>query len=696
MSDQAKNETFTNRLINETSPYLLQHAHNPVDWYPWSTEAFERARAENKPVLLSVGYAACHWCHVMERESFENDAIAKLMNDNFVNIKVDREERPDVDSIYMTAVQLMTGHGGWPMTVFLTPDQIPFYGGTYYPPEDRHGMPGFPRILISIAEAYHTRGDEIAQNAGSLLAEINRVNSVSVSAEGALDEAVLERCTNQLMRVLDPAHGGFGSKPKFPPSMSLEFLLRQYKRTGDSAVLAAVDLTLEKMAHGGIYDQLGGGFHRYSVDERWLVPHFEKMLYDNALLSKLYVDAWVATKKPLYRRIAEETLDYVRRDMTNENGGFYSTEDADSEGVEGKFFVWTTDEVEALLGKEDAELFCRYFDITPLGNFEESNILHIDVEVDALVRLLRVTPEKLREVIERGRNVLFETREKRVRPGLDDKILTSWNALMLKSFAEAGSALSSPAYIDIARRNAEFLLNSLSHRTEGALRLLRTHKNGKSRLNGYLEDYAYLADAFLSLYAATFEIRWFDDAVALVKSMIDNFWDDAKGAFYFTSGDHESLITRTVDVYDNATPSGNSVAAEVLLKLSLLTGKKEYRSKAERILTGLKDFAVRSPNGFGRFLCAMDLAIGPAIEIAVIGDPQLENVRAFLETINGTYLPNKVIAQGTPPEIAEKGSIELLNHRSSIDGKPSVYVCRNFVCDAPVTDPSRLEGLLLS
>lgn len=696
MSDQPQNQAFTNRLINETSPYLLQHAHNPVDWYPWSTEAFERARAENKPVLLSVGYAACHWCHVMERESFENDAIAKLMNDNFVNIKVDREERPDVDSIYMTAVQLMTGHGGWPMTVFLTPDQIPFYGGTYYPPEDRHGMPGFPRILISIAEAYHTRGAEIAENAESLLAEINRVNSVSASAKGALDEGILERCTNQLMRVLDPAHGGFGSKPKFPPSMALEFLLRQFKRTGDSAVLAAVELTLEKMAHGGIYDQLGGGFHRYSVDERWLVPHFEKMLYDNALLAKLYVDAWVATKKPLYRRIAEETLEYVRRDMTNENGGFYSTEDADSEGEEGKFFVWTPDEVEALLGKEDAELFCRYFDITPLGNFEESNILHIDVEGDALGRLLRVAPEKLAEVIERGRKVLFETREKRVRPGLDDKILTSWNALMLKSFAEAGSAFSSPAYVDIARRNAEFLLNSLSNRTQGALRLLRTHKNGKSRLNGYLEDYAYLADAFLSLYAATFEIRWFDEAAALVSSMIDNFWDEEKGAFYFTSGDHESLITRTVDVYDNATPSGNSVAADVLLKLALFTGKNEYRSKAERILTGLKDFAVRSPNGFGRLLCAMDLAIGPALEIAIIGDPQSATVKAFVETINGRYLPNKVVAQGTPPEIAEKESIELLSQRSSIDGKPAVYVCRNFVCDAPVTEPSRLEASLLA
>ena len=693
MSDQAKSETFTNRLINETSPYLLQHAHNPVDWYPWSEEAFERARAENRPVLLSVGYAACHWCHVMEHESFENEAIAKLMNDNFVNIKVDREERPDVDSIYMTAVQLMTGHGGWPMTVFLTPDQIPFYGGTYYPPQDRHGMPGFPRILISIAEAYHTRREEIAENAESLLREINRVNSVS-EGQGGLDADVLARCATQLMRVLDPAQGGFGSKPKFPPSMALEFLLRQFKRTGDSALLAAVELTLEKMAHGGIYDQLGGGFHRYSVDERWLVPHFEKMLYDNALLSKLYVDAWLVTGKPLYKRIAQETLGYVSRDMTSKTGGFYSTEDADSEGEEGKFFVWTPDEIESLLGKEDAELFCRYFDVSPLGNFEDRNILHVDVEVDALARLLRVSPERLSDVIERGRRTLFEAREKRVRPGLDDKILTAWNALMLKSFAEAGRAFSDPALIDIGRRNAEFIMSSMSNRSESGLRLLRTHKDGRSRLNGYLEDYSYLADALLSLYEATFEIRWFDAAVALVDSMIENFWDDAQGAFYFTSTDHESLIARTVDVYDNATPSGNSVAADVLLKLFLFTGKNRYREHAERILSGIKDFAVRSPNGFGRLLCAMDLAVGPALEVAIIGETKSSSVNAFFETINRSYLPNKVVALGTPPDIPEKGSIELLNHRTLVDGKPAAYVCRSFVCQEPVTEPSKLEALM--
>ncbi len=517
--------SHTNKLINETSPYLLQHAHNPVDWYPWGDEAFDRAKAEDKPVLLSIGYSACHWCHVMERESFENEAIARLMNENFINIKVDREERPDLDSIYMTAVQLMTGQGGWPMTVFLTPEQIPFYGGTYYPPEDGHGMPGFPRILISLAEAYRSRRDEISENAVSLLRELDRLGDVRGSV-GALTVESLEVASRQLVRGLDPTHGGFGSKPKFPPAMSLDFLLRHYRRTGDASILEAVELTLEKMACGGIYDQLGGGFHRYSVDERWLVPHFEKMLYDNALLARIYTDAWLATGKELYKRIATETLDYVRLEMTDPDGGFYSTQDADSEGVEGKFFVWTSAEVEALLGPDDAPIFCRYFDISPYGNFEGHNILHVDLEPGVVAKLFNVTPERVTEAIERGRPILFEEREKRVKPGRDEKMLTAWNALMLKSFAEAARAFGRDDYAEVATKNAEFLMRVMSQRSEdGALRLLRTHKDGESRLNGYLEDYAYLADALLSLYEATFDVRWFNDARALVESMIVNFWD---------------------------------------------------------------------------------------------------------------------------------------------------------------------------
>ena len=680
--------SYTNRLINETSPYLLQHAHNPVDWYPWGDEAFERARTEDKPVLLSIGYSACHWCHVMERESFENEAIANLMNENFINIKVDREERPDLDSIYMTAVQLMTGHGGWPMTVFLTPEQIPFYGGTYYPPEDRHGMPGFPRILISLAEAYRARRDEISENAVSLLRELDRLGDVR-GGVGDLTVESLDAATKQLMRGLDHVHGGFGSKPKFPPAMSLDLLLRQNHRSENAPILAAVELTLEKMAKGGIYDQLGGGFHRYSVDERWLVPHFEKMLYDNALLTRIYIDAWLVTGKELYRKVALETLDYVRREMTDESGGFYSTQDADSEGEEGKFFVWTTEEVEALLGPEDAPIFSRYFDISSIGNFEGHNILHVDLEPEVVAKLFNVTPEKLADVLERGRRILFEEREKRVKPARDEKMLTAWNALMLRSFADAARAFGSDEYAVVATRNAEFLMRVMSYRTEnGALRLMRTHKDGKTRLNGYLEDYAYLADALLSLYEATADIRWFKDARALVDSMIDNFWDKEHGTFYFTSDDHEALITRTKDVYDNATPSGNSVAADVLLRLSLFTGDSEYRKKAETVIGAVKELAVRSPNGFGRLLSAMDLAIGPSLEIAIIGEQGSSEVKKMLNVINGTYQPNKVVAFGPAT------SIELLAHRELVDGKPAAYVCRGFVCDAPVTDPEALRAAL--
>ncbi|MBO0725272.1 MAG: thioredoxin domain-containing protein, partial [Blastocatellia bacterium] len=431
---------YTNRLIHESSPYLSHHSHNPVDWYPWGEEAFARARREDKPILLSIGYAACHWCHVQLSESFENEAIAQLMNDNFINIKVDREERPDLDAIYMNAVQMMTGSGGWPMTVFLTPDGKPFYGGTYFPPVDRYGMPGFPRVLISVAEAYRAQREEIENSAEGMLGELKRLDRVVApkgKQEGELSYEVADHAATQLARTLDPVHGGFGSKPKFPPSMTLEFLLRHYHRTKDAGALKAVELTLNKMARGGMYDQLGGGFHRYSVDEKWLVPHFEKMLYDNALLSGVYTNAFLATGNEFYKRIAVETLDYVAREMTDRGGGFYSTQDADSEGEEGKFFVWTPEEVAALIGEEDARLFDRYFDVSEVGNFEGHNILHIDEDMDAIARLMKVSRERLAEVVERGRRILFEAREKRVKPFRDEKILTAWNGLMMRSFAEA-------------------------------------------------------------------------------------------------------------------------------------------------------------------------------------------------------------------------------------------------------------------
>lgn len=680
---------FTNRLIHETSPYLLQHAHNPVDWHAWNDQALELAQREDKPILLSIGYSACHWCHVMAHESFESEPIAKLMNDNFINIKVDREERPDLDAIYMNAVMMMNGHGGWPMTVFLTPDGVPFYGGTYYPPVDRGGMPGFPRILISIAEAYQAKRDEIAESAESLLSELKRLETVK-PAEGELSHEITDQAANRLLRMLDPAQGGFGRAPKFPPSMTLSFLLRQYARTKDAAALEAVELTLQKMANGGMYDQLGGGFHRYSVDEKWLVPHFEKMLYDNALLARIYLDAFLATGNAFYKRIATETLDYVRREMLDASGGFYSSQDADSEGEEGKFFVWSLAEIEALLGEKDAKLFCRYFDVTEYGNFEGHNILHVDVEAENIARLMRVSVEELNAAIARGKQILFEARETRIKPFRDEKMLTAWNGLMLRSFAEAARALDRADYLEVATNNANFLLREMKRNG----RLLRTHKDGESKLNGYLEDYAYLADGLLALYEATFDLRWFDESRALVETMIEQFADEAEGGFFFTSADHEKLIARTKDWYDNAVPGGNSVAAQLLLRFALLTGEESYRQKAERILKLLKQAMVSSPTAFGHLLCALDFSLSSPHEIAIVGSPDAADTRQLVNSVFDRYLPNKVVALADPTDKRAANTIKLLEGRTQIEGKATAYVCRNFYCEAPVTDKSRLEEQL--
>ncbi|HEU0174174.1 MAG TPA: thioredoxin domain-containing protein [Blastocatellia bacterium] len=680
---------FTNRLINETSPYLLQHAHNPVDWYGWEDEAFERARREDKPILLSIGYRACHWCHVMEDESFENEAIAQLMNDNFINIKVDREERPDLDAIYMNAVQLMTGSGGWPMTVFLTPEGKPFYGGTYFPPVDRYGMPGFPRVLISVAEAYRAQRNEIENSAEGMLSELKRLDrSVAPKgeSEGELSYEVADHAATHLARMLDPVYGGFGNKPKFPPSMALEFLLRHYHRTKDAGALKAVELTLNKMARGGIYDQLGGGFHRYSVDEKWLVPHFEKMLYDNALLSRIYTDAYLATGNEFYKRIAVETLDYVAREMTDKGGGFYSTQDADSEGEEGKFFVWTPEEVTALLGEEDARLFNRYFDVSEAPNFESHSILHVDEDIDKIARLMGVSRERLAETIERGRPILFDAREKRVKPYRDEKILTAWNGLMMRSFAEASRAFDREDYLKIAIRNADFLLTSLRRDR----RLLRTSKDGESKLNGYLEDYAYVIDGLLALYESSFDPRWFEEARGLAETMIEQFWDAEAGGFFFTGADHERLITRTKDFYDNAIPSGNSVAASALMRLSLLTGEDRYRRMAETILRLMKPAMTSAPSAFGRLLSALDLFLASPYEVAIIGSPDDEETRAMVNIVFKRYLPNKVVAFAPEADSKASRTIKLLEGRGRINGKATAYVCRNFYCEAPQT---RADGL---
>jgi hypothetical protein len=682
--------TFTNRLIEETSPYLLQHAHNPVEWYPWGEEALEKAKAEDKPVLLSIGYAACHWCHVMEKESFENEQIARLMNENFVCIKVDREERPDIDAIYMNAVQMMTGRGGWPLTLFLTPGLKPFYGGTYFPPFDLRGMTGFARVVVAMADLYRHRREDVISSADSIIAELQQVNSFRQSDE-MLTTETLNQAFSSLLSMFDSAEGGFGRAPKFPPSMSLMFLLRHHHRTNSPDALLMVERTLQKMAAGGMYDHLGGGFARYSTDTRWLVPHFEKMLYDNALLARIYLYAYQATKNPLYRRVAEETLEYIIRDMTSREGGFYSSEDADSEGVEGKFYVWTKDEVIALLGEQDGEVFSRYYDITESGNFEHGqSILNAPQTVEEFSERENISANDLGRIIESGRKKLFYAREERVRPGLDDKILAAWNGLMLTAFAEAANILGRDDYREVSRRNADFLLSRLVK--EG--RVLRTYKDGRAKLNGYVEDYAYLIEGLIATYEATFELKYFEKARALADTLIDQFWDEREGGFYFTSSDHEELIVRSKDYFDNAIPSGNSTAALSLLKLWTLTGESRYQRCCAAILRTMRQAMARYPNGLGYLLCAMDSYLSEGREIAIIGEPASHEVRSFVEEIYSRYLPNKVVAAAAPDDRLSNERIKLLEGRTLVGGNPAAYVCRNYSCLLPATSVSDLAERL--
>ncbi len=680
----------TNRLINETSPYLLQHAHNPVDWYPWGPEALETAVGEDKPILLSIGYSACHWCHVMEHESFEDEEIARLMNENFICIKVDREERPDLDTIYMNAVQMMTGGGGWPMTMFLTPELKPFYGGTYFPPTDRQGMPGFPRILMGVSDAYKTKRGEITQSANAITAELKKAGSFRASSD-LLTADLLTQAYVTMSKSFDRVNGGFGNAPKFPPSMSLMFLLRYHKRTGSVDALEMVETTLQKMASGGMYDHLGGGFARYSVDAHWLVPHFEKMLYDNALLSRIYLYAYQATGKPEYRRVAEETFEYVIRDLTDSSGGFYSSEDADSEGEEGKFYVWTRDQILTLLGEEEGEIFCRYFDVTEGGNFEHGkSILNTPRSIEAVAGENSIEPQELKRIISAGKKRLFYERETRVRPGRDDKMLAAWNGLMLTAFAEAANILGRDDYREVARRNGDFLLNNLMK--EG--RMLRTYKDDQAKLNGYLEDYAFVIEGLLALYEATFDLKYFETARGLADTLIGQFWDDSEGGFFFTSSDHEALITRTKDYFDNAIPSGNSVAALALQRLGLLVSEGEYQRKSASVLRIMRDTMARYSSGFGYLLCALDFYLSEPKEIALVGDADSHEVRAFIEEIYSRYIPNKVLALRGPEETDAARSIHLLADRSEVEGKATAYVCRNYTCLAPATSREELAARL--
>ncbi|MBP9110859.1 MAG: thioredoxin domain-containing protein [Pyrinomonadaceae bacterium] len=660
---------FTNRLIDETSPYLLQHAHNPVDWYPWGDEAFERAKAEDKPVLVSIGYSACHWCHVMEHESFEDEATAVIMNEHFINIKVDMEERPDVDQIYMNFVQLTTGRGGWPMNVFMTPDKKPFFGGTYFPPSSRYGMPSWQQVLASLSVAFREKRDDLETSANHIIGEMRRLSSVEA---GALSTDLLDAAFGSYMKTFDTANGGFGGAPKFPAAMSLEFLLRYHKRTGEDRALAVVTHTLDKMANGGIYDQLGGGFHRYAVDAIWLVPHFEKMLYDNAQLIRVYLHAYQVTGNEFYKRIAIETLEYIRREMLDESGGFYSTQDADSEGEEGKFFVWTPEEIAEILGEDEAAEFCAFYDVTASGNFEGANILNVKNSV-------AIAPGS------DSRARLFAEREKRIKPGRDEKVLTAWNGLMLAAFADAAAVLGNEEYLQVAKRNAVFIRTELQK--DG--RLLRTWKEGSAKLNGYVEDYANVADGLIVLYQVSGDVNYLVEARRLADLMITEFWDEENGGFFFTSNDHEELIVRNKDFYDNATPSGNSVAADVLLRLAKLTGEDKYERFAMTTLRLAATQLRRHPQGFGRTLSALEFHLGVTREIALLGQRESSLASDVLQR----YLPDAVIAISS--DVKEDSQVvSFLAERSQIDGKPTAYVCRDYVCERPVTTTEGLAALL--
>jgi uncharacterized protein len=679
-----------NRLATETSPYLLQHAHNPVDWYPWGTDAFDHARREDKPILLSVGYSACHWCHVMERESFENDEIAALMNRLFVSIKVDREERPDVDQIYMQAVQSMTGRGGWPMTVFMTPDGVPFYGGTYFPPVDRHGMPAFPRLLQSIADAYHGRRGEVLEAGRQLVETMGQSERLSRSAS-LLSRDVVTRAYLGLAGEFDERDGGLGQAPKFPQPMTWEAILRVWKRTGDARALEMLRRTLTRMARGGIYDQLGGGFHRYSVDAQWLVPHFEKMLYDNAQLASLYLHGWLATNDSEYRLIVEETLDYVRREMTHPAGGFYSAQDADSEGAEGKFFVWSPDEIRAALGDPAlARVALAYWGVDDGPNFEDHSILFVPRDPATVAESLGLTQDAMMASLARARQVLHAAREKRVHPGLDDKVLASWNGLMLAAFAEAAAVLGRTDYLAAAVHNAEFLASQMVR--DGRLR--RSWKDGQARITGYLEDHAMVGAGLLALYEATFDRKWLDESQRLAEEALRLFWSEEREAFFDTGHDQETLVVRPRNLFDNAVPSGTSVTIEWLLRLAVVLGEERYEAVALKALRPMADLMQRYPSGFGRYLSALDFHLGPVAEVALVWPPGEERgVAPLLDTVFGRYQPNRVVvgaAEGAPGA----GGLPLLAERGTVNGRPTAYVCRHYVCQLPVTEPEALAGQL--
>jgi uncharacterized protein YyaL (SSP411 family) len=676
----------TNRLAGETSPYLLQHAHNPVDWYPWGREALDRARAEDRPILLSIGYAACHWCHVMERESFEDPETAALMNEHFVSIKVDREERPDLDAIYMDAVQTMNGHGGWPLTAFLTPAGEPFYAGTYYPPEPRHGMPAFRQVLTGIAEAWRDRRDEVTLQGTRIVEHIARAGQLTATEE-PLSPEIAEAALEALRGSFDARWGGFGGAPKFPQPMALEFVLRRSIRGAPDAA-GMVTVTLDRMAGGGIFDQLGGGFARYSTDAAWLVPHFEKMLYDNAQLARLYTRAWLVTRTASFRRVATSTLRYLLREMLQPEGGLSSSQDADSEGVEGRFFTWTWDE----LTSHVSEHVAACLGAAPSGNWEGTNVLWRPFAPAAYASEHGLDPAAFESEVEAARARLFEIRERRVRPGTDDKVIAAWNGLAIEALAEAGRAFGEPDFVAAAERCASFVLE---HVRDADGRLRRSWRAGVTGPPGFADDYALMASACLTLYETTGAIRWFVEARSLADDLLRLFHDEERGGFFQTGSDAEALVLRPKDLYDNAVPGGNSAAAELFLRIASFTGEAHYEHAGIAALQLVRAAMVQAPAGFGRALNALDLHLGPAREVAIVGDRDDPGTQALVRAVIAErWLPNVVLARADPDDEAARAAVPLLRDRTVVDGRPAAYVCERFTCLLPVTDGSSLVAQL--
>jgi len=684
--EQPSTERFSNRLITESSPYLRQHASNPVDWYPWGKEALSRAKAEDKPILLSIGYSACHWCHVMAHESFENTDIAAVMNQHFINIKVDREERPDLDEIYQRSAQVFTGRGGgWPLTMFLTPDQEPFYGGTYFPPVSRYNLPAFPDVLLGVVEAYRGHRDEVQRNIERVKSGLLRISTPTGSAQ-PLTEQLLDHAGSELGRLFDPVRGGFGDGPKFPTVPPLSLMLRQSVRQKDQSLQDKVLIQLRAMAAGGIYDHLGGGFHRYAVDDEWKIPHFEKMLYDNAQLVRIYLDGWRLTKEERFRQVVEETLEYVRREMTHPDGAFFSAQDADSEGHEGAFFVWTPDEIVSVLGGELGGIFCRSYGVTASGNFEGKSVL-------LRVKDPELSPEEqeaAESMLKPARGKLLAAREQRVKPQRDENILTSWNAMMISAFFDAAMTFGVQAYRAAAEKALTYLLDYAV--TNG--RVGRTVAAGKGCLNGYLDDAAWLATALLDAFEATSHCWYLDQARAVTESLLSNFWDEANCGCFFTSHDHERLIQRMKTGTDSAIPSGNAVTATALLRLFSFTGEERYHERAGQIVNLFQHVMAQNPYGSAALLCSLDWWLSGPKEIVIMGLRGNPLTEAMVTTVHQRYIPNRVVLTVEETRRGGADELPLAKGKASLNGRPTAYVCQHQTCSQPVTEPRQLEALL--